>query len=124
MYWSPVNLGPHDYPLAIAIVPSTTVTDPNQEGKKLITLPVECHAAVRADAPQPGTLESTWRQAETILGDIKRAIELDDKTLGGLAADLAAGESTPIPREEGSQTVGLLIEYRVLYTELWGNPDK
>jgi hypothetical protein len=124
LYWGPVVLGPDDEPLAIAIVPGGTETNPQQAGKKIIMMPVQLHAVVREETPQPNTLENTWLQAEAILGDIKRAVELDDLTLGKLAVDIAAGEVVPLLREEGGSMLGLQIEYRIIYTEHWGDPSK
>lgn len=124
LYWGPVVLGPDDPQMAIAVVPGTTETNPLQAGKKIIAMPIEIHAVVREDTPQRGTMENSWAQAEAILSDIKRALEVADPEFDRLVADFTAGEVSPLPRQEGSTMLGLVAEYRVVYTEHWGNPDK
>jgi hypothetical protein len=123
LYWGPVVLGPDDPPMAIAVVPGTTETNPLQAGKKIITLPIEFHAVVREDTPQRGTMENSWAQAEAILSDIKRAVEVDDPEFDRLVVDFTAGEVSPLVRQEGGEILGLRIEYRVVYAETWGNPE-
>lgn len=127
LYWGPVVLGPDDPKIGIAVVPGTTETLPEQGGRKVITLPVEFHALAASETPQFGTTENAWVNADLILGDIKRAIELDEpenRILGGLASDMVAGEVVPLPRLEGSTTIGLSAEYRVTYAEVWGAPQR
>lgn len=120
LYWGPVVLGPNDPPVGIAIVPGPTETNALQQGKKIITLPVEFHAL--AFAPQE--VDDAWLRVEAVLADIKRAIELEDTTMGRLAVDLTAGEVTPLVKSESGVFIGYAAEYRVVYTEHWGDPEQ
>lgn len=61
--------------------------------------------------------------AENVIHDIKRAMELDDRTLGGLVNGMRRGATRAIPREEGSTIVGASVEYVMVYSEEWGKPE-
>jgi hypothetical protein len=83
----------------------------------LIALPISIQALAKADLEQP------WLAAEAVLGDIKRAVELADRTLGGLVQrQFERGTTRALPRVPGSTTVGIVIEYQAPYVEAWGNP--
>src|SRR3990167_4114681 len=89
----------------------------NSKGYVFITLPIAVQALAKAD------LDTPWLAIEAILGDVKRAIELEDRTLGGLLkSELRRGSTRTLAREPGSTTVGEGITYRCEYVESWGNP--
>jgi len=112
---SPV-LGPDDPDVAIAIVPIDDAVDAQVKGL-LIALPVEIEALAKADLAEP------WVAVEQILQDIKRAHELEDRTLGGLLSSaFERGTTRSLPRQPGSTTVGAGIGYLCRYKEAWGNP--
>jgi len=109
-------LGPDDSTTAIAIVIGEE--DPRYQGAKfLIRLPLAIQAIARADLDQP------WLAVEDVIGDIKRAVELEDRTLGGLVkSDLERGSVQALEREPGSTTVGAEVVYFAIYSEGWGIP--
>lgn len=83
----------------------------------LVTAPLLIHAVAKA------SLEGAWEAIELILGDIKRAIELEDRRLGGiLTGDMVRGSASPFPREPGSLTVGVTLTYSLQWKEGWGLP--
>jgi hypothetical protein len=118
VFHGPVRFGPDDPPIAIAVVPggTTTTSDPRAV-KKTVHLPVDIHAMARDDLDHPLLV------VESVIADIKTALEVEDRSLGGLAKDFRAGEVLPLPRAEGSTTIGSRVEYLVLYIELWGDPS-
>lgn len=111
------ELGPDDPAQAIAILPADE--DPRwQANKVLILWPIEVHALARASLLQP------WIVVEQIVADIKRALELEDRTLGGLLLPNAfeRGAVHARPRESGSLVVGAVVPYTVRVLEMWGDP--
>jgi hypothetical protein len=122
LFYGPTNLGPSDPQLGIAIVPGDTTTrfDSDQGGEgasKTITLPIEFHAIARDD------LDDTLVKIESLIGDIKRAVELPDVTLDKQADSFEPGEVGPLPRVPGSTTIGARVGYVASYTEPWGQPE-
>jgi hypothetical protein len=114
--------GPDD-PLE-AIVVAVGDDDPRFQGEAfLIVLPLSIQAIVAVPA---GQLEigAAYRAAEAILADVKRAIELEDRTLGGLVKwhGLERGSTRTLRREPGSEFVGIEIGYSAPYAESWGAP--
>jgi hypothetical protein len=90
----------------------------HQQAGLLINLAVTVYAMARADLEQP------YLAAEALLGDIKRAVETEDRTLGGRLRwhGLERGITRTMPRDDGSVFVGVGVEYRMQYAEGWGNP--
>lgn len=91
----------------------------HQAEKVVVTLPIELQALAKA------SLEEPWLNVEAVLGDIKRAVELPDRTLGGLLLrqwGIQRGTTRTLPREDGSLSVGIGLTYRLPYYELWGEP--
>lgn len=83
----------------------------------MLTLPVEVQA-IASDA-----IDDCWLAVEPLLSDIKRAIELPDRSLGRLLRQRLERDVTrTLPRDEGSTTVGASITYHCPYIEAWGNP--
>lgn len=109
-------LGPDDPTVAIAmLVGEDTVKF--QGDRFLIDLPVDIQALAKADLDQP------WVAVESVLGDIKRAMELEDRTLGRLVQQqLERGTTRTMEREPGSAYVGVEIRYTAPYREEWGEP--
>lgn len=109
-------LGPDDPEVAIAML----VDDDEVawQGKKvLLRLPVRLIALARAD------LDAPWTAVENVLGDIKRAVELEDRLVGGLLhAFLERGVTSTREREAGSDAVGCEVPYIAPYSEGWGDP--
>jgi hypothetical protein len=101
---------------AIAIVPrDDTPTEPT--GRVDVILPVEIQAIAKA------SLEEPWTRVELLIGDLKRAIELEDRTLGStLKGQMKRGPTRTLERLAGSTTVGAGVLYLCPYVEEWGNP--
>lgn len=111
------ELGPDDPDVAIAIV--VLDDDPTQRAEKVhIDLPIDFRALAKADQDQP------WLAVEDIIGDIKRAVEQEDRTLGKLVnhPGLERRPTRTLPRAPGSETVGASLVYLAPYSEVWGAP--
>lgn len=83
---------------------------------------VECQALAKAD-PDDQTPVTLWPAlaAELILGDIRRAIEQSDRTLGSrLKGEIQVGPTVILPREAGKTTVGVSQRYAMRYMRAWG----
>lgn len=120
LYHGPVQLGPADEPIAIAILAGETVTAHQTDqpgGPRRVILPIQIEAIARDDIEQP------LLAVESLIGDIKRAVETPDFQINKLVRDFEAGEVTPYPRVEGSGVVGAIVEYRAVYLEFWGDPE-
>lgn len=96
-------------------------------GAKFIELPIEiqalANAASDADWATAG-FKGPYVLIEALLGDLKRAIEVADRSLGGLIAENAMepGPTRTLPREPGQTVVGVALTYTVTYKEAWGAP--
>ena len=110
------DLGPDDPDVAIAILPNDD--EVKYVGANVsIKLPVLIAAIAKASIPQP------WVAIEAVLADIKRAVELEDRTLDGLVQNrFERGSTRPAPRVPGSLTVAATIQYTAPYVEAWGRP--
>lgn len=106
------QLGPDDPPAAIAVVPRET----RPQSERMEMLPIEIQALAKADLEQP------YLAAEAILSDIVTAVELEDRTLGGLVKFMEIGPTRLLPREPGSTTVGTAILYELMYVRVYGTP--
>lgn len=109
-------LGPDDATVAIAIVVGDD--EPRFQGEHVfVSLPIGVQALAQADLDDP------YLAIEAVLGDIKEAVELEDRTLGGLVPrSIDRGSTRTLEREPGSTTVGVELEYSAPYTEVWGAP--
>lgn len=109
------ELGDGDPNEALAIVPrDDSPTEPNYQ---FVTLPIEIQAIAKASIEEP------WIAVEVLLGAIKLAIELPDRTLGSLLkAQIRRGPTRSLERVPGSTTVGAGVLYLCEYVEPWGNP--
>ena len=117
-------LSPNDQDTAIAfIVDQQEFSDDVFQGDEgpaedmASPLQVRIVAIVKADLANP------LLAMEDVIHDIKKAVELPDRTLGGLVAGMLRGTTTAQDREEGSEIVGASQAYIFLYTEVWGNPE-
>jgi hypothetical protein len=109
-------LGPSDPEAALAIVIREDAVLFQAENLR-IDLFLEFQALARADINHP------WVMVEQVLADIKRAIELPDRTLGRLVPNrITRGSVRTLPREPGSTVVGVGVTYTAPYLEAWGNP--
>lgn len=106
------DLGPDDPMEAIAIVPLDAEPDAN----RMETWPIEVHALVKADLDEPVL------SAFAILEDVVRAMELSDRTLGGLVKHIEMGTQRTLEREAGSTTIGVMQSYRLSRVREWGTP--
>ena len=119
-------LGPDDDGSAIALVAGE---DEPQGGQGLgggegAAVTIEWTVSVIALISSDSDIEDPWLTIEHVIGDIKRAMELDDRTLGGLVGEFSRGQVRPLEREEGSTVVGGAVDYLVLYSETWGKPEE
>jgi hypothetical protein len=90
------------------------------DGTVLINLPLQFTSLSRLSTP--GNV--AWRRVEAQLGDIKRAIEGGDRSLGGLLTKgLMRAPTRTRPRDAGSTTLGAGVGYLLTYTEQLGNPE-
>jgi hypothetical protein len=109
--------GPADPPTAICLVVGDDTT--TYQGEKIsILLPVEIVALANAE------LDAPWEALEAVLADVKRAVELPERTLGGLVIrHLVRGSTRTLEREPGTSVVGAAVTYVCHYTEVWGKPE-
>ncbi len=112
------DLGPDDAPVVLAIVPQDDV--PTFTGMNIRTAwPIEFQAI--ADASKD--ISRAWLLVEQLVADIQRAIELEDRTLGGLVQkQFERGPIRRLEREPGSTTVGAAVPYVFPFVVAWGNP--
>ena len=116
-------LGPDDGP-AIALVVDEDEPNPAQGLGDGAGVAVTIEWTVSVVALISGVIEAPWLTIERVIGDIKRAMELDDRTLGGEVSGFSRGAVRPLEREEGSTVVGGVVDYLVLYSETWGKPEE
>ncbi len=84
--------------------------------KLLIELPLLVCSLAKA------SLDDPLAAAEDVLGDVKRAVEIDTH-LGGLLRDyMRRGSTQTFKREQGTTTVGSVVPYILPYSEKWGAP--
>ena len=111
------QLGKDDPDIAIAILVQDDEPKWQQE-HVFVTLPIEIQALAKADITEP------WIAAEQVLGDIKKAMEIEDRTLGRLVKRaIERGTTRTIARDAGATTVGIAITYNAPYAEVWGGPQ-
>lgn len=114
--------GPDDPPAALVIVVPEDAPDPRQREHVITTVTFNIQAIV--PAALEGQEWQPWREIERIIADIKRAVELPDRTLGGalITDGLTRGATRPLEREPGAEVVGGAVEYHAMFGEVWGNP--
>ena len=111
------ELGPDDPDAALAIAPG----DDRRKGgagtigTDLVEWTIEFLALVKADIDQP------WVAIENAVGDIRKALETDDRLLGGLLkSDLQRGSTRVVLRQPGSTIVGASVTYVATIAQTWG----
>lgn len=110
------ELADADPDYAIAIVPADELT--TEDGRLSNTFPVEVQAIGKAGAVD------AWINLELLIGDLKKAIELEDRTLGSILKGVMKRTATrTLERPPGSTTIGLGILYTCPYVDEWGNPS-
>lgn len=114
------DLGPDDPAAAVALTIGTDQILGVGEHVRIV-LPLQISAVVRGE---PNA--SVWMKVERILGDIKRAIEVETdptRRLGGLLRErIERGNTQTLQREGGSTSSGAEIVYFVPMAEQWGHP--
>lgn len=110
------QLGDADPPEAIAIVIGED--DPTAQAPiaMMVRTPFEVHAVAKVTPADPFT------PVEAVLADIKRAVELPDRSFGGLVSKAERGASRSSPREPGATTAAVAITYVLTWKEGWGVP--
>jgi hypothetical protein len=114
----PLQLGEGDPDAALEVMVGDEDRASYQNGKLFYRIPFHFKAISKA-----GRAES-WRDAERVLADVKRAIELEDAHLDGLLAHpgLERAPARVLPREPGASDVGIVVTYFAPVQEGWGNP--
>jgi len=116
------RFGPDDPTQALAVLPRE-----DQIGETLsnipIIWPIDIGILLSAAVSKP------WKTVEAGIHDVKRAMELEDRGLGGLLTGgrnnvegMLRGTTESYPRVSGTDAVGALITYAFKYVEAWGNP--
>lgn len=115
-----IAIGPDDADCAIAVVPGETGPLGDRTINKVAeTLPIVIAALARVLSYTD--YAAAWLRAEAVLADIKQAVEIEDRTLGGLIPlDLRRGSTVTLERSEGSDTLGVAITYEAPYYTAWG----
>lgn len=115
------ELGENEPPNAIALEVGEEQSEAQDiTGRTLfVRLPLFVSAVTKADLGN-----DAWTAAEAILADIKKAMEQDDVTLGGLLerSGLERASIRTSDREPGSLIVGITATYVAPYLEAWGAP--
>lgn len=111
------QFGPDDIPVGIAMmVGDELAAPPGQKLKTMIQLPIEIQVVAQADLDEP------WVAIEAALADVERALEKEDRTLGGIAHTFERGPVRTLPREASSPIVGTGVTYVVSFSKTWGAP--
>lgn len=115
-------LGADDEKQAIALIPGE-----DSVGKHLSNIRIDLPVNIAAVADP--TLDRPWEAVEAMLLDIKKAVELDDRSLGGLLIEgngvlgLYRGTTEILERRSGTDAVGVAITYGCPYVEAFGAPE-
>lgn len=113
------GFGPDD-PEQVIVVKVNEDFPGHQAMHTFIRLPIDIQAMAKAD---PTDATSAYITAENILEDVKRAIELEDRTLGRLVQrQIERGSTRTMEREPGTPYVGIAVTYTAPYIEQWGSP--
>lgn len=113
-------LGENDPDVAVAMIVGEDLAS-EQPQKIRVQMPVEFQALAK---PSPSEQDTPWITTEDVLGDIKKAVESGDRSLGGLVhpRDFERASTRTLERESGHEPVGVGISYLVSYTETFGSP--
>lgn len=113
-----IQLGENDPDSALQLLVGDDERATWQAGKLFYRIPYRFTALSRAGR------EDSWRDAERLLQDVKRAIELADTSLDGLLCHpgLERSPAKVLEREAGAVDVGIEVTYWAPLQETWGNP--
>lgn len=112
------QLGPDDtYPCLAVCISDDEVG--NQQARVVLQLPIDIYVVVPI-----GSESAVWTEVEAALADVKRALELEDRTLGGLLGNerVRRGPTRNLERESAGVVAGVVIRYTLPYFEEWGQP--
>jgi len=117
------ELGPNDPEAVIAIIPREDIVGAALNNIP-IQWPIDIVVLVQPDIAAP------WIVVENALADIKKAVELEDRTLGDLLiggrdnpGGLVRGTTEVFPRPTGAEVSGASITYMAPFAEAWGFPE-
>lgn len=115
-FGSAPELGDADPAQAIAILVRDDQTSGGGLGDDEQTqLPVDIAAMSKAAG------DLAWAAIELVIADIKKAIETEDRSFGGLLSrTLFRGRTKAVPRAGGSSTVSAAVTYTAVYLDTWG----
>jgi len=108
--------GPDDPIHALSIQPGADeVTFKGEQA--FVKLPVKVAVMAKAN------LSDVWSTIEDVIADVKRAVETDhDLSKHVVPRGFTRGPTTPLERQDGSEFIGVEIEYRLEFPEVWGDP--
>lgn len=107
------DLGEDDPDDAIALIPDDSAV--NDTGYVFLGIPLRVVILTKATQERP-----TVRR-EAIMGDVKRAVEID-RTLGGLVKDVKRVAENRYVRSSGSDVIAAELVYDAQLVEKWGDP--
>jgi hypothetical protein len=114
------KLGEGDPDAVIAVVPQDQATEFTQM-HVAGDWPIDIVAVANAS----GNRDDPWLLVEDVLADVQRAMELDDRTLGGLmnAREFTVGPARTFGRESASEIVAVSQTYGFYVQRAFGSPD-
>lgn len=116
------GLGHHDPEVAIAVVVGDSTEAHRGMSDVIESVVVVSLQAFARSAPAHKV--DPFLAAEDVVADIKRAVELEDRSLEGwcLSTGMSRGAVRPARRMEGSEYVGAAVDYVLTFEERWGHP--
>lgn len=110
-------LGSGDPAEAIALFFDDERAERSQTMRVLSDLQIGIAVVAKISDAEPGL------RVEELVEDVKRAIELEDRTLGGLLTTYLERAGTNVfERDMGGEQIGLVVTYRAPVAESWGAP--
>lgn len=109
--------GDDDPPEALTVIIGTDQVTSSMENVAS-KIPFEIQALVKVGSRSP------LLALESMIADIKKAIETQDRSLGGtlIRNGLSRFQTRVLEREPGSNFVGVGVDYVGTIAEKWGNP--
>lgn len=102
-------------------LPAVTVFDNGEQSEEIGSKRVRNELVVSVEgfaAPSGDSLTAT----SDLVGDIKKAVLLDDVSLGGLAQYLGYRGYSAQPPRDGGTISSVLVNFSVVYDERYGDP--
>lgn len=117
------KLGPEDPDAVIAVVPQDF--SPTPLGKVQLRIAGDWPIDVIAVANASENRDDPWMVIEDVLADIQRAMELEDRTFGGLVnpTEFESGAARIFGRESASEIVAVAQTYTFRLQRVWGCPE-